>query len=365
MKLNDIIKIIEASYPLYIQEPYDNSGLIIGDKEANINGILIALDLNNDVIKEAIKNNCNLIITHHPFIFNNIKKLEAGDELFDKLNLIFKNEINVYSSHTPMDKSFNGINIALAERLNLKNIQILYPENNLLCKLVTFCPLNYADKVRESLFNAGAGVIGNYDCCSYNVQGLGSFRAGDDTNPFVGKKGEIHYEPETRIETIFPKWLTNDIISALLYSHPYEEVAYDIYQLENTHPKVGLGAVGNLNNEMEVYDFLTFVKDIFKLPTLRYSYVENIKKIHKVALCSGSGADILPIAINQKADAYLTADIKYHDFQKAHNKILLLDIGHYESEIIFVEKMYDYLSKKIPNFAIQKSENSYSFINFF
>ena len=364
MKLKYIINEVESVYPLYIQESYDNSGLIVGDLDADITGILLALDLNIAVINEAINQNCNLVITHHPFIFHNIKKIVAGNDIYDQLQLIIKNNLNIYTCHTPMDKSQYGLNMAVAEKMNLQNIKILKPETNLLYKLVTFCPHDYADKVREALFEAGAGVIGNYDSCSYNIQGTGTFRAGENTNPFVGKKGQLHYEPETRIETIFPKWLTNDIISALLSNHPYEEVAYDIYPLDNVHPQIGLGAIGELIRVMDLDEFLSYLKNIFSLPFIRYSHIDN-KKISKVAICTGSAAELLSVAIAQNADAFLTADIKYHDFQNATNKILMADIGHYESEIIFIEKMYDFLSKKFPNFAIQKFEKSNSFIKYF
>lgn len=364
MKLKNIINEVESIYPLYIEESYDNSGLIVGDVNAEISGILLALDLNIDVINEAIKQNCNLVITHHPFIFHNIKKIIAGSDLYDHLQLIIKNNLNIYACHTPMDKSQYGLNLAVAEKMNLQNTKILKPETNLLYKLVTFCPLDYADKVRKALFEAGAGVIGDYDSCSYNVQGTGTFRAGENTNPFVGQKGQIHYEPEIRIETIFPKWLTNDIILALISNHPYQEVAYDIYPLENVHPQIGLGAIGELKNPMYLDEFLSYLKNIFSLPMIRYSNIDN-KKICKVAICTGAAAELLSVAIAQNADAFLTADIKYHDFQNAANKILMADIGHYESEIIFIEKMYDFLSKKFPNFAIQKFEKSNSFIKYF
>lgn len=365
MILKNIIDEIESVYPLYIQESYDNSGLIIGDRNADITGILVALDLDVEVINEAISQNCNLIITHHPFIFHNIKKLIAGNDVYDLLQLIIKNNVNIYACHTPMDKSSYGLNIAVAEKMNLQNIKILKPETNLLFKLVTFCPHDYADKVREALFEAGAGVIGNYDSCSYNIQGTGTFRAGENTNPFVGEKNKLHYEPETRIETIFPKWLTNDIVAALISNHPYEEVAYDIYPLENVHPQIGLGAIGELKNSMELFDFLSMIKKSFSLPIIRYSRIDNNKKINTIAICTGSGIELLQEAIHQNADVFLTADIKYHDFQAANNKILLVDIDHYKSEIIFIEKMYDFLSKKFSNFAIQKFEKSNSYIKYF
>jgi len=355
MKLSDIIKIIEDFAPVSLQESYDNSGLILGDADLNVNKALICLDVNEEVLIEAIENKCDLIISHHPVIFKGLKKITGRNPVERILIQAIKNNIAIYSAHTNLDNVYHGVNGMLSEKLGLKNTKILSPGKKILRKLVTFCPVDHAEKVREALFSAGAGHIGNYDSCSFNLEGNGSFRGQEDSDPFVGIKGEIHYEKEIRIEMIYPSYIEQKLLDMLFKSHPYEEVAYDIYPLGNEFDRVGAGITGELVKEMDEKKFLDEVKKILNIPCIRHSsFVGNY--IKKVALCGGSGSFLIREAIASGAQVFLTGDIKYHDFFEADQKILLADVGHYESEQFTKELLYSILIKKIPNFAILISE---------
>ncbi len=352
MKIKDIISCLENFAPLSFQESYDNSGLIIGNTNSEVTSALISIDVTEALIDEAIEKNINLIISHHPIIFNGLKKI-TGDNYTERLVIkAIKNDIAIYAFHTNLDYVKDGVNSKICNKLGLKNCKILKPLKNELKKIVTFVPIQHAEKVRVALFNAGAGHIGNYDQCSYNVEGKGTFNALDNTKPFVGKKGELHYEDEIRIETIFPKHLENKIISSLIDVHPYEEVAYDIYQLDNKYDKAGIGMIGDLENEIDEKDFLKNIKNIFKTNIVRYTKLLN-KKIKKVAVCGGSGSFLLNDAIYKKADIFISGDFKYHQFFDANNKILIADIGHFESEQFTVEIIYEILKKNLPKFAAQ------------
>jgi len=241
---------------------------------------------------------------------------------------------------------------------------VLQPRKGLLKKLVTFCPVDHAEKVREAIFQAGAGQIGEYDCCSFNLEGKGSFRGGDSTNPFVGEKGQIHYEPEVRIETILPDYLENVVLKAMFNAHPYEEVAYDIYPLDNTFDKAGAGITGKLPEQITEKDFLVFVKDQLGIPVIRHSEFTG-KKIVKVALCGGSGSFLIDRALSAGADIFITADIKYHDFFDVRGKMLLADVGHYESEQFTKEILYEIVTKKFTNFALLISDQSTNPVRYF
>jgi dinuclear metal center YbgI/SA1388 family protein len=363
MIIKDIIKIIEDFAPLSLQESYDNSGLLIGDYDQNTDGALISLDITERIIDEAIEKQCNLIISHHPLIFKNIKKIN-GNNLVERCILkAIKHDIAIYAAHTNLDNTFHGVNHKIGSKIGLQNMRILSPTRNMLQKLVTFVPVTHANEVREALFEAGAGNIGNYSNCSYNTSGNGSFKAGNNTHPFVGTIGEIHYEPEIRIETIFPSYLQHKIIQTLLAIHPYEEPAYDIYPLDNQYAKAGTGMIGDLEKNMEEDEFLHLIKDTFHCKVLKHSaYTGN--EVRKVAICGGSGIDFLPEAIKNHANAFLTADIKYHQFFEADMRILLADVGHFESEQFTSEIFYDLLQKKIPTFAVYLSEKNTNPINY-
>ncbi|MBI9036666.1 MAG: Nif3-like dinuclear metal center hexameric protein [Bacteroidales bacterium] len=355
MKLKEITKCIEELAPLSFQESYDNSGLLLGSCYKIIKSALITLDITESIIDEAIQKKCNLIISHHPLIFSGLKRL-SGNTFVERILLkAIKNDIAIYSVHTNIDNVINGVNSILAQKIGLKNLKILSPKSGLLQKLVTFCPSMHAEKVRNAIFEAGAGNIGNYSSCSFNSDGKGSFQASDNTNPFVGKLNELHFEDEIRIETIFPTHKTSEILNALLDAHPYEEVAYDIYPLENEFANVGSGIIGELENSEDETVFLNRIKKICKADCLRHSK-KIAKNVKKIAICGGSGSFLIDKAIASNADVFISGDIKYHDFFKADNKIVIADIGHFESEQFVKDLLYSILIKKFPNFALQISE---------
>ena len=350
MTIREIKQVLEHYAPLEFQEDYDNAGLIIGNPDAEISNVLIALDITDEVLDEALQNDCNLVISHHPLIFKGLKRLVEADPVQRLTVKAIHNHIAVYAIHTNLDNSVNGLNTWFCDLLGIKNCRILSPGKGLLSKLVTFCPVDHSDRVRQALFEAGAGHIGNYDCCSYNVTGQGTFRASENANPFVGEKNIVHFETESRIEMIFPRFLEHQLIAALLKNHPYEEVAYDIYPLSNTAGFTGSGMVGELDPSLTEIQFLEKVKKQMGLPFLRHSELCG-KKISRVAVCTGSGAFLIPEAIKSGANAFLTADLKYHEFFDANAQLLLADIGHYESERFAKDLIYGILIEKFPNFA--------------
>jgi len=357
MKVKDITAFIESKIPLEFQEDYDNSGMILGNPQQEITAVLLCLDITEQILDEAISKNCNMIISHHPLIFKGIKRLIGSDAEQRMIIKAIKNNIAIYALHTNLDNSFEGLNEQLCKKFEVINYKILLPSANSLNKLVTFCPHDFAEKVRMSLFNAGAGHIGNYDCCSYNIQGQGTFRALDDAKPFVGEINKLHFEDETRIEVIFPSFLEKVLIRTLIENHPYEEVAYDIYSLKNRYEKSGAGLVGDLAHERDLFDFFKSIKEETGIPVIRHT-IPTGKKIKRVALCSGSGSFLIQEAINEHADLFLTADFKYHDFFKAQGKLVLADIGHYESEQFVKEWIYSVLIENFSTFAVLISETN-------
>lgn len=363
-KIRDLIYYLESIAPLSFQEDYDNSGLIIGDDSAAAGGCLIGLDLTDALISEAIDQRINMIITHHPVIFGKLTRVAGRNQAERLVARAIKADIAVYAMHTNLDNIKIGVNHILGEKLGLKDMQILRKQAGLLKKLVTFCPSGHADRVREAIFLAGAGHIGNYDQCSYNLEGTGSFRAGEGANPFIGLKGETHFEPETRIETVFPSHRQHDVINALLEAHPYEEVAYDIYPLDNEHQTVGAGMTGYLDQETDETEFLRKIKSVLGTPCLRHSPLTG-KKIHKVAVCGGAGSFLIREAMREKAGIFITSDIKYHQFHEAEGKIVIVDAGHFETEQFTLELIAGYLKKKFSNFAVLISETTGNPVNYF
>ena len=364
MIIKDITDCLEEFAPLSFQESYDNAGLLIGDYNWNVEKVLFALDITEAVLDEALKKKCSLVVSHHPLIFHGLKKL-SGNELVQRLVVkAVKNDIAVYAMHTNLDKSVHGLNKLICEKLGLINCSLLSPARGMLSKLVTFCPLQYAEKVRQALFNSGAGRIGKYDCCSYNVRGQGSFRASDNTKPFVGDKNIIHFEDEVRIEVIFPSFLGQKLITALKENHPYEEVAFDLYPLSNSYSDAGSGMTGELEQELKTTDFFSKVKSLMEIPVLRHSDGSD-RSIKKIAVCTGSGSFLIPDAINAGADVFLTSDLKYHDYFDAYDRLILADIGHYESERFVKDLMVDILIRKFPNFAFLISEINTNPIKYF
>ena len=351
----EVINYLEAIAPPCYQENYDNSGLQVGNINNIVSKGLVCLDLTPAVMQEALAMGANLIITHHPLIFNPLKRIE-GTNLCEKLLIeAIKNDIAVYSMHTNLDNLNSGVNAAFAQKLRLKKLQPLRKNSRVLLKLITFVPVQHAEIVRESLFNAGAGQIGNYQKCSYNSEGTGTFEGNEDANPFVGNKNEIHYEKEVRVEVILPIHLKSKVIHALRASHPYEEPAYDLLLLENASDNIGAGMVGELEKEMNEVDFLQFLKKQMQLQCIKHSQFRQ-KTVKKVALCGGSGSFLIPDAIGKQADVFISSELKHNHFVDYHSSILLADIGHFESEVETKHLICAFLMKKFCNFARSEAE---------
>ncbi|HOY30883.1 MAG TPA: Nif3-like dinuclear metal center hexameric protein [Bacteroidales bacterium] len=362
MRIAQIIEHFEQVIPVDFQESYDNCGLQVGNAGNELSSALITLDISERVLEEAIEKNCNLIISHHPLIFQAIKKITGANATERILQKALKSDVCIYCAHTSLDNNFNGLNTFIAGKIGLQHVKILEPAGSVLKKLVVFCPVEHAEKVRTAIFSAGAGHIGNYDCCSFNGSGAGSFRANENARPFVGELNELHFEPEIRIETIFPDNIRSQVIQAMLEAHPYEEVAYDIYPLDNLYQKVGSGIIGELLNETDAMDFIRLLKDIFKTGSIRYNK-PLCPLIRKVALCGGSGSFLIKSAMKNKADILVTADIKYHDF--FNEKIMLADVGHFESEYFSAELIASIITKKFPTFAFLFSEQNINPVHYF
>ncbi len=354
MKVQDIQTLIESIAHLQLQESYDNSGLLVGNSQDEINGVLITLDVTEEVIDEAIKTQVNCIVTHHPLIFKGIKKLTSANEVERCIIKAIKNNIAIYCAHTNLDNASEGVNRKIANLIGLENQRILQPKADTLVKIVTFVPADFADVVRAAITEAGAGKIGNYEACTFNSQGEGTFRALENANPFVGSFGELHKETEVKIESIVPKYSVNLVLAALKMAHPYEEPAFDIIPLENTNPYVGSGMIGELPEEENVQEFLKRIKSTFKVESLRFTE-SNKNTVKKVAVCGGSGSFLISQAQRAKADIFITGDVKYHDFFISENKMIIADIGHYESEQFTKELFYETIKEKFPKFAVHLS----------
>ena len=355
MKISTIIAALESFAPPAYQESYDNSGLIIGNSSTECTGILCTLDSTEDVVNEAIAKGCNLIVAHHPIVFSGLKKITGKSYVERTVIAAIKNDIAIYAMHTNADNVIKGVNDKIADALGLKNRMILATKFNLLSKLVTFIPLTHVEQVRVALFENGAGNIGNYSEASYSVEGLGTYKANKWANPFLGEIGIRHEEKERKLEVIFPNHIQNELLNALRDAHPYEEVAYDIIPLSNENQEVGSGLIGELEMPTTEDAFLRKLKDIFKLDVIRHTTLLG-KKISKVALCGGAGSFLTKNAINAKADIFVTADVKYHEFFDADKKLIIADIGHWESEQFTTDLLFDILHLKFPTFAVLKSE---------
>jgi dinuclear metal center YbgI/SA1388 family protein len=355
IKIKDITNLFENLAPLSLQESYDNAGLIIGNADTHVTSILVTVDITEEVVQEAIQKKAQLIVAHHPLIFSGIKKLNEKNVTERSLIKAIKNDIAIYAAHTNIDSVTGGVNSKICEKLNLQDCEILQPATNQLKKLVTFIPVDHAEKVRNAVFSAGAGNIGNYDSCGYDLEGTGSFRGNENSDPFVGEKGKIHFEKEIRFETVFPGFIQGRVIGALLKNHPYEEVAYDIYPLENKFYKAGMGMVGNLSKPMGEEEFLHQLKSVFRTGVIKYTALQG-KNVERVAVCGGAGSFLLKQAIAAGADFFVSSDFKYHQYFDANNEIVIADIGHFESEQFTKELFYELLMKKFPKFAVHLSE---------
>lgn len=364
MRVSEISSFLESLYPPSLQEDYDNCGLITGSPEQEVTGVLLTLDITPEVFAEAKSSGCNMIVSHHPMVFRGLKKITGGDPVQDNVIMAIREGIAVFALHTSLDNALEGLNKFLAGKFGLKKVRILQPRSAFLQKLVTYCPEDHAGEVREALFGAGAGHIGNYDQCSYNIAGEGTFRANELADPFVGEKNKLHVEKEIRIEVVMPGYLRETIISALFAVHPYEEVAYDVYSLANEFSAAGSGIIGDLEDPVSEKDFLSRIKEVTGIPVVRHSRLLG-KDISKVAICTGSGAFLLSRARTSRADIFLTGDLKYHDFFEAGEKMLIADIGHYESEYHVKELLFEVLTKKFANFAILVSKTVTNPVNYF
>ena len=365
MTAASIIQILENFAPLAYQESYDNSGLQVGNAQDEVTGVLLTLDITEAVLEEAIARNCNLIIAHHPIIFGGLKKLTGGNYVQRIVQKAIKHDLLLYAAHTNMDNARAGVNRIIADRLGLTNTAILQMKGDTLSKLYTFAPQKAADKVRDALFAAGAGDIGKYRECSFNTPGTGTFKPDADANPKIGEAGgPREWVDEVKIEVLVPRHKEATILKALFENHPYEEVAYEFIHLHNVNQELGAGMIGTLPEPMEATDFLSFLKEKMKVSCIRHTALRD-KPIQKVALCGGSGSFLLNDAIRAKADIFITADYKYHQFFDADNRIVIADIGHYESEQFTVALFQKLLTEKIPNFAPVLSDINTNPVNYF
>jgi len=355
MTIAEIITPIEKFAPLAYQESYDNCGLLTGNLNWECSGVLCTLDATETVVLEAKEKGCNLIVAHHPIIFSGLKKITGKNYVEKTIITAIKNDIAIYAIHTNLDNVFTGVNNKIADKIGLINRKILVPKQNMLSKLFVFVPENAAEKVKEAIFNAGAGHISNYSECSFAASGIGTFKGNEYSSPTIGEPMVRSTIPEIKIEVILPTFLQHYVVAKMIEAHPYEEVAYDIVNLNNTYQNVGSGIIGDLELGVEEINFLNFLKKQFGLKVIKHTKLLD-KPIKKVALCGGSGSFLIKNVIAAKADIYITADIKYHEFFDADNKILIADIGHWESEQFTPDLLMEILKANFPTFAILKSE---------
>ncbi len=364
MKIKEIIHYLESLAPLSSQESYDNSGLITGDVNVEITQALICLDSTEEVVDEAIAAGCNLIIAHHPVVFKGLKSLTGKNYVERVVVKCIKNDIALYAIHTNLDNFRFGVNHEIGRRLGLKDLRILEPKKGVLNKISVFVPLENREQVAQAMFSAGAGFIGDYKECSFYGEGTGTFTPVEGANPYIGQLGEAEHVRENRLEMVVSSHRVPGVLKAMKESHPYEEVAYDVVELQNTNPYEGAGMIGKLVQPIPVTEFLTFVKKQFNCGIIRHTKFVK-ETIETVAFCGGSGAFLLSSAIRSGADVYITGDFKYHEFFDAEDKIVVADIGHFESEQYTINLLSDVLTKKFPNFALRLTKINTNPINYF
>ncbi|MFA6944889.1 MAG: Nif3-like dinuclear metal center hexameric protein [Pedobacter sp.] len=363
MKLRELTSFLESIAPPAYQEDYDNSGLIVGHQDMEIKGALISLDCTESVIEEAIQYGLNLVISHHPIVFKELKKFNGKNYVERVVIKAIKHDIAIFAIHTNLDHVSEGVNRKICDRLGVQNCRILSPKSGTLRKIVTFSPPDSSEMVRAAMFAAGAGHIGNYSECSFNTGGTGTFKAMEGTDPFVGEIGKQHREQEVRMEMIYPAHLERNIVAAMHEVHPYEEVAYDIYPLNNLFSRVGSGMIGNLETDQDELEFLNFVKEKLGAKVIRHTALRS-KKIRRVAVCGGSGSFLLQNAIGAGADIFITADFKYHEFFDAEGKLIIADVGHFESEQFTQELLLELITEKFSNFALRLTLQNTNPINY-
>ena len=357
MTLKEITKAINELAPEHFAEDFDNVGLIVGDEKKEVSKALISLDTTEDVVNEAIDKGCELIISFHPIIFKGLKRLNAKDYVSRSVIKAIKNDIAIYATHTALDNIDKGTNFSMAEQLGLQECEVLVPKPGTIKKLTTYIPVDDTEMVREALFTAGAGNIGNYERCSFTLEGTGSFKGNEDSNPVKGERGVTQLERENQLNITFPAHQEFAVLKALFKAHPYEEVAYEVETLENIDQQRGIGMIGKLPDTLSERAFIEKLKKAFQTPCIRHSRF-NEKNINNVAVLGGSGAFAISKARSAGADAYVTADLKYHDFFQAESDLLLADIGHHESEQFTKNLLYDHLREKFPNFAFVLAETN-------
>ncbi len=354
-KIKDIIQCLETAAPGSYQMEYDNAGLLTGDRSAETTNILITLDCTEEVVDEALEKGCNLIISHHPVIFKGLKRITGRNYIERTIIKAIKHDIAIYASHTNLDEMKDGVNAMISKKLGLEKTEILLPRHDTLSKLTTFIPKENTEEVLEKIHEAGAGMIGNYGHCSFRVNGTGAFLPNDQANPHIGTKGKLEKVDEDRVEVILPTYLEKTILSALFKAHPYEEVAYYLHRLSNSNQEVGAGMIGFLPEPVPAEKFLLQIKEAMSVKMIRHTRLVK-DKIHKVALCGGSGSFLLSTAKSKRADIFISGDFKYHEFFDAENEIIIADIGHYESEQYTKELIYGILREKFANIALHLSE---------
>ena len=354
MLIKDITNFLETIAPSSLQEDYDNADLITGNAETICTGAIISLDCTEDIVQEAIDKNCNLVIAHHPIVFKGLKKINGSNYVERTIIKAIKNDIAIYAIHTNLDNVITGVNGKIAEMIGLENVRILSPKKDILRKLAVFVPVQYVSKLTDAMFASGAGNIGNYAECSFKTTGIGSFTPGENADPFSGRIGVRSTAEEVKVEVIFPMWLQNNILKAMKANHPYEEVAHDIYELKNHFQETGSGIIGELSAKLSETELLKLLDKIFKLKIIKHTALLG-KKCQKIAICGGAGSFLINTAKAAGADVYITSDIKYHEFFDADGKMLLADIGHFESEQFTIDLLFDLLSNKFPNFALLKT----------
>lgn len=364
MKLSQLTAYLETLAPPAYQEDYDNSGLIVGHPDLEVHQALISLDCTEAVVDEAIAHSCQVIISHHPIVFRGLKRFNGKTYVERVVEKAIRKNIAIYAIHTNLDNVTGGVNAKICETLGLKNCRILAPKGGILKKLVTYVPHSHAEAVRNALFEAGAGHIGNYSECSFNAEGQGTFKGGDNTDPYVGERYKRHTEGEVRIETIYPAVIESKLLVAMIMAHPYEEVAYDLYPLTNASQQVGAGMIGELETPMQEEEFLYHLKQKMRAHVVRHTVFTG-KSVKRVAVCGGSGSFLLKQAIAAGADMFVTADFKYHEFFDAEGKLVVADIGHFESEHFTQQLLHDIIRKKFSNFAVRLTEVNTNPIRYF
>lgn len=364
VRVQDVVQYLDQIAPFSYQESYDNAGLLVGDPQMQVTGILTALDSTEAVLDEALERGCNLIVAHHPIVFGGLKSFTGRNYVERVIIKAIQNNLAIIAIHTNLDNVLQqGVNGKIADRLGLEARSVLAPKRQLLQKLYTFVPHHALKAVSEALFQAGAGHIGNYSECSFRSEGIGTFKGLEGTNPTVGTVGMQHQEPETKLEVVFEGFRQNAVIRALQQAHPYEEVAYDIVSLEQAHPQVGSGVVGELATPMPVLEFLNWLKQQMQTDSVRYTALCK-DNIQRVAVCGGAGSFLLGAAKRAKADIFITADYKYHQFFDADGQLIIADIGHYESEQFTIELLDELLTQKFTNFAVYRTNVTTNPINY-